>query len=232
VGKVRIGLIGARGRLGREICLLEHPEVETIEQFHRDHLPNRRADVDLFLDVSSHEALKFNLQAALDAGKPIVIGTTGLIDFHLLQEASKKIPIFYSANFSIKMALLNACVEQCSHFFNQKADVRIVETHHSGKKDAPSGSALFLSQTIEQVLGKAPAIHSIREGTIVGEHSVIFQGDGEEITLTHKALHRKIFAQGAIIASLFLVNQPPGLYSMKDLLTSLAYGCYSGSHHA
>jgi len=208
---LKIALIGARGRLGSEIVKLALHWVS--DQFHSEKKATA-CDADLFLDVSTPDALDHNLKVALASKKPIVIGTTGHQDLSILQEAAKTIPIFYSPNFSIGMALMQKMSVLISKSLPEIEKIFLHETHHLLKTDAPSGSALLLAKAIEKEL----TIQSYRVGDLIGLHEVAFQTSFEEITVTHSAKNRALFAQGAIAAALFLRQKPPGLYNMTDLI--------------
>lgn len=198
---VKIGLIGASGRLGKAIADLT-PVTPILRTTSRKNL-----NCDVLIDVSSTEALLENLSA----GKPIVIGTTGHVDFSPILEASKHLPIFYAANFSLGIALMHQLAKLAAEKFPSEID--LVETHRSKKKDAPSGTALALAKTV----GNA-RIHSIRTGDVVGEHTIRFQTAEERITISHEAHSRAAFARGAIAAAHFLIGKPAGLYGMDNLL--------------
>src|SRR3990167_1813146 len=142
-----IGLIGSKGRLGSAIASLAPQQIAV--SFHRDFPADPTAHVDLFLDVSTASALPHNLRVECLAKKPLVVGTTGHSDWEMLKEAAQQIPIFYSANFSLGMALMRRAAADFARRFHQTASVNLVETHHANKKDAPSGSALSLAQTVE-----------------------------------------------------------------------------------
>lgn len=200
--KLKIGVIGSEGRLGKAIAKML-PIVPVLKG-----VPRINLDCDVLIDVSSPLALEENLSARL----PIVIGTTGHTDFRLIEDASKRLPIFYASNFSLGAVLLNQCAALIQKYF--PADIDIVETHHSGKKDAPSGTALQLQKTLPNA-----KVHSIRSGSTVGEHSIFFNAPEEKLTLTHQAHSREAFAKGAILAAKFIVNQPPGLYTMDNLFS-------------
>jgi 4-hydroxy-tetrahydrodipicolinate reductase len=197
---IKIGLIGAGGRMGKAISSL-HAVIPITRTTSRASL-----DCDILIDVSSHQALRENLSA----NKPIVIGTTGHLDFAPIQEAARYLPIFYAPNFSLGAALLNKLATLAAQYF--PSDIDIIETHHTQKKDAPSGFALLLAKNLPN-----PRIHSIRSGKIIGEHTVLFNTAEERITLTHEAHTRDVFAQGALAAARFLLNKPPGLYTMDNL---------------
>jgi 4-hydroxy-tetrahydrodipicolinate reductase len=211
---LKIGLIGSNGRLGKEIACLCPP----FALFTRDHPAVALGQIDLYIDVSSKEALSHNLHVALLAKKPIVIGTTGHETLKTIMDASQHIPIFYTPNFSLGMALMKQLAAILSRKFHSKANVHLTEVHHTHKKDIPSGSALLLQQTIEKHLLHPVKIESIRSEQIIGEHTLFFNTPEETLSLSHKAHCRKVFAQGAIAAAYFLIKQPPGLYGMDELL--------------
>lgn len=239
--RIRIGIIGAAGRLGREITtlalrdprfvmagayvrpgsLLEGTALEGSLLFSRDLL---QGSVDVYLDVSLPSGLAQNLSIALQVGRPLVVGTTGLSEreHEQLRDASRNIPIFYAPNFSIGMALMRKWAAEAAAIFDREAAIELTEIHHAHKKDAPGGSALLLAKTVEEnhPEGRTATIHSIREGTVVGEHFLSFKTKEEEIGLQHKAYAREVFARGALAAAHFLVGQPPGLYGMEALLVT------------
>lgn len=197
---IKIGLIGAEGRMGKAISSL-HAVIPISRK-----TPRIPLDCDILIDFSSHEALQENLSAR----KPIVIGTTGHLDFAPIHEAARYLPIFYAPNFSLGAALLNKLANLAAHHF--PSDVDLIETHHTQKKDAPSGTALHLVKNIPHA-----HIHSIRSGKIIGEHTLIFNTAEERITLSHQVHTRDAFARGALAAARFLINKPPGLYTMDNL---------------
>lgn len=199
---VKIGLIGHNGRFGKAIAAL-HPTFPITRE-----TPRLNLDCDVLIDVSSREALEENLSA----NKPIVIGTTGHLDFTPIEKASKSLPIFYAANFSLGIALMNKLASQIVRHF--PSDIDLIETHHAEKKDSPSGTALYLLKTVSNA-----RIHSIRSGKIIGEHTLIFNTPQERLTLSHVAHSREAYAQGALAAAHFLVGKPPGLYTMDNLFS-------------
>lgn len=198
---IKIGLIGAQGRLGKAIA-----ELQPILPITRS-TPRRSLDCDVLIDVSSPAALLENLSANV----PIVIGTTGHLDFTPIEQASKRLPIFYSPNFSLGIALLRKIGAEIARRF--PSDIDLIETHHAQKKDTPSGTALQLAQIAPNV-----HIHSLRSGKVVGEHMLIFNTAEERITLSHEVHSREAYARGALAAARFLVGKPPGLYGMDNLL--------------
>ncbi len=200
---LKIGVIGPEGRMGKTIASL-HPIIPIYRT-----TPRHPLDCDVLIDVSSKDALLENLSFQ----KPIVIGTTGHLSFTPLEEAAKKIPIFYSANFSLGAAILSELVNTIAKYF--PADVDLIETHHTTKKDAPSGTALHLIRNLPQA-----KIHSIRSGSVIGEHTLIFNNAEERLTISHQVHSREAFAKGALAAARFLIGKPPGLYGMDNLFDS------------
>lgn len=172
-------------------------------------------------------------------GRPAVIGTTGLSDEQLsrVEEAAKNVPIVLAPNMSVGVNLVREMVRELAEKLGTGYDVEIVEAHHRNKVDAPSGTALLLARAaaegrrknLEDLAvygreGRSPreegeiGIHALRGGAVVGEHRVIFLGAGEEVEVTHRALSRRTFANGALRAARFVAGARPGLYSMRDVL--------------
>ncbi len=193
---------------------------------------------DIIIDFSHPALLQTVLALAEKRHLPVIIATTGLSDEQLaaVRALSEKVPVFFSANMSIGVNLLSALVEKAAKVLGNDFDIEIVEKHHNQKVDAPSGTALMLADAAKAGLSFAPhyvfdrhsvrqkrekteiGISSVRAGTIVGEHEVIFGGQDEVITLSHLAMSKEIFAVGALNAATFLVGKPAGLYSMKDMI--------------
>ena len=152
-----------------------------------------------------------------------------------IKSASKEVPILYATNMALGMNLLFALVEEVARKIGKDVDIEILESHHNRKKDAPSGSAITIAESIERGLGERRryqhgrqgqcprqkgeiGIHSIRGGNIVGYHEANFIGELESIKISHEAYDRKVFAKGALEAAKFIIGKEPGLYSMKDVL--------------
>lgn len=193
---------------------------------------------DVVIDFSHYAGLPALLTDAVKKGLPTVVATTGLQKEQLAQlsETAKEIPIFFSANMSLGINVLIKALQTVSGALEDSFNIEIIEKHHNQKKDAPSGTALLLADSINDVLlakkdyvfGRHGSdlenplqelgIHAVRGGTIPGEHTVLFAGLDEVIEFKHTALSRDIFANGAIKAAQYLVQQPAGLYSMADLL--------------
>lgn len=170
---------------------------------------------------------------------PAVIGTTAVAEEgrNALAEASKTIPVIHAANFSLGVNLLGELLKKASAVLGPEYDAEIVEMHHHNKKDAPSGTALYLARMLEEGrgvgkekeiygrygnVGARPvgeiAIHSLRGGDVVGDHTVIFAAEGERIEFVHKASSRANFAMGALRAAKYLIGKEPGLYTMADVI--------------
>ena len=179
-------------------------------------LQNNLETADVAIDFSAPAALTGLLQQCVRHQKPLVVGTTGhsLQEIEMIQEISKQIPILFSPNFSLGMAVCIEAARQISQQLKGLCRIEIVEAHHQAKKDQPSGSALTLAKAVSET--EIP-IHSIRAGDIIGDHTVFFVLAGERIELKHQAHSREAFARGALYAAKFLKNKPPGLYSVKDL---------------
>jgi 4-hydroxy-tetrahydrodipicolinate reductase len=192
-------------------------------------------DVDCVIDFSHHSLTAPLLDFCKAKKLPVVIATTGQTEEEqaMIAEAAKEIPVFFSKNMSVGIALLCELAKNTVKAFPD-ADIEIVETHHNRKADAPSGTALLLADAVkekrpdaEYVFGRSGqhkrqpneiGIHALRMGNVVGEHEVIFATDNQTISLKHQAHDRALFADGAIAAARFIVTQAPGFYHMDDLL--------------
>lgn len=224
--KKKIGIIGITGKVGKQLTYLlpSCPEWELIGGMNQQGFtpPSLLQEVDLLLDFSSPNTLACYLEKAIQRRIPIVIGTTGYSPFQwkLLEKAAKKTPLFYSANFSLGIALFKELLQKTTQMFPH-SDKHIVEIHHAQKKDSPSGTALDLAKEIQKAPEASEAtIHSLRAAKELGEHQIYFYMEEEKIFLQHTTLSRNVFAKGALQAAQYLLTKPPGLYSMKDLLPS------------
>jgi 4-hydroxy-tetrahydrodipicolinate reductase len=238
----RIGIIGSQGRMGQAIAaLLAEGDHQLAGGADQGGDPATLADrSDVLVDFSSPGALDANLHAAVGAGIPIVVGTTGLCERHhtAIDHAAHAVPVLQTGNTSLGVTLLAHLVQQAAARLASDWDIEIFEMHHRLKVDAPSGTALLLGgaaaagrgidlasqsergrdgetgQRGEGTIGFA----SLRGGTVAGEHSVIFAGPEERLTLTHSAENRAIFARGAIRAAEWLIGRDRGRYRMQDVL--------------
>jgi len=179
---------------------------------------------DVLIEFTSPGATLEHLDIAIKNKKAVVIGTTGFSKEEAgeIKEASGKIPIVFSPNMSVGANLLFRITEEAAGALGENYTAEIIEAHHDQKKDAPSGTAKRLAEAVAKVKNKMPPIHSVRLGDIVGDHTVIFAGNGERIELTHRAHSRDAFAKGAISAAKFLAGKKPGLYSMEDVIGSIS----------
>ena len=192
---------------------------------------------DVILDFSRPDALDSILQFSDNKNLPVVMCTTGFSDEQIkkIEDFSKTHPLFRSGNMSVGINIVNNILKNITKLLYGDFDIEIIEKHHNQKVDAPSGTALLLADTIKAsiedetiyVKGRDGirkrdkneiGIHAIRGGAIIGEHDVIFAGQGEVIEIKHSAISREVFAVGAIRACFFMVNQNAGLYNMDDVL--------------
>ena len=192
------------------------------------------------VDFSFHAAVAPNVEKAAAQGLAYVIGTTGLMpdEQARVDACSAKIPVVQAANYSLGVNLLLALVRQAAAVLGPQYDVEVVEMHHRHKKDAPSGTALMLAHAAAEgrgvklddvacygrkgLVGERPAgeiaLHALRGGSVVGDHTVMFAGDVERVEITHRAQSREAFAAGALRAALWAVGRKPGKYDMRDVL--------------
>ncbi|MFN6972096.1 MAG: 4-hydroxy-tetrahydrodipicolinate reductase [Rheinheimera sp.] len=194
----------------------------------------------VWIDFTMPEAMLAQLELAVAAKKAMVIGVTGLSDeqYAKVQAASKIIPIVWAPNMSVGVNLLLHLVQTAAKVMGQSADIEIIEAHHRFKKDAPSGTALAIGNSIAKAIGRdlsecavygregitgerdqqTIGFATVRGGDIIGDHTALFADLGERLEITHKASSRSTFAQGAMRAALWLQNKQPGLYSMQQVL--------------
>lgn len=195
-------------------------------------------EADVIIDFSHPSALPSVLRYAEEHNMGAVIATTGLSedDRLLIQNTTSRVPLFFSANMSLGVSLLAELAKKAASILGGSFDVEIIEKHHNQKIDAPSGTALMLADAVAEGLPYSPksvydrhavrekrdpheiGFSSVRGGTIVGEHEILFAGHDECITLSHTAMSKEIFAAGAVSAAQFLYQKPAGLYTMKDLM--------------
>lgn len=197
------------------------------------------ANIDCIVDFSHHSVTSSLLKFAAKNNLPLVLCTTGHTEDEIAEiyQAAKEIPLFYSGNMSLGIALLIELAKTTAEAFPE-AEIEIIERHHNRKVDAPSGTALMLAGAIKEVRPESTenigrhghgkrthreiGIHSIRMGNIVGEHEVIIGTESQTITLKHEAHNRALFAEGAIAAAAYITGLCPGLYDMKSMLNDSA----------
>jgi 4-hydroxy-tetrahydrodipicolinate reductase len=197
------------------------------------------APADVLIDFSHHSLTPAVLDFVQQQRRPAVICTTGLDDalVQRVAEVAQSTPILRSGNMSVGINLLLDLVSKAAQALHETFDIEIIEKHHNRKVDAPSGTAKMLAEAVNQALANSKTftygrrssdakrqpeeigIHAVRGGTIVGEHSVLFAGTDEVIEIRHSAASRRVFGAGALQAARFLVGRPPGLYTMKDVLS-------------
>jgi len=194
-------------------------------------------DIDVILDFSRPDALEEIATYAVKNQKPVIFCTTGysVEQVAMIKGLKEYIPIFRSANMSIGVNVINNVLKNLSNLLYKDFDIEIIEKHHNQKVDAPSGTALLLANTIKDAIEeetvlvhgregiskrhhKEIGIHAIRGGNIIGDHEVIFAGQGEVIEIKHSAISREVFAVGALRACSFIYGKEKGLYSMDDIV--------------
>ena len=238
----RIGIIGSAGRMGQALvdAIAAAGEIHAGGADQGDDVAALARISDVLVDFSSPHALEANLDAALAAGIPIVVGTTGLEDRHhwLCDSAAAQIAVLQTGNTSLGVTLLAHLVQEAASRLGEDWDIEITETHHRVKVDAPSGTALLLGEAAAKGRGitladnaergrdgitgarKTGAIGfaSLRGGSVAGDHTVHFLADNERIALSHLAENRAIFAKGAVKAGQWLAGKGAGRYDMAQVL--------------
>ena len=241
---MKVAIVGAAGRMGRMLTALADaaPDLEVVAKVDVAEGCDRAwpEGTEAVIDFSFHSAVPGFVAKAAGEGLAYVIGTTGLTaeEQRAVDAAAERIPIVQSGNYSLGVNLLLNLVETAAKVLGPEYDVEVVEMHHRHKKDAPSGTALMLAKAAaagrgadfgkaavygrKGMVGERPegeiAIHALRGGSVVGDHTVMFAGDVERIELTHKAQSREAFAAGALQAAKWARGQKPGLYTMRDVL--------------
>lgn len=238
---MKIAIVGAAGRMGKMLCALaEGTDLEVVSKVDVAEGYDKAwaDDVEGVIDFSYHVAVPASVEKAAAKGLAYVIGTTGLTadEQKVVDAAAKKIPIVQSGNYSLGVNLLLELVKKTAQVLGPEYDIEVTEMHHRHKKDAPSGTALMLAKAAAAGrgvkdeftygrrgdIGERPvgeiAIHALRGGSVVGDHTVMFAGDVERVELTHKAQGREAFAAGALKALKWAKGQRPGVYTMRDVL--------------
>jgi len=239
----RIAINGSKGKMGQ--ALIEAINSSSQSDFGAgfdkgDNLIDLISNFEVLIDFSRPEASLNALAVCKDAGKAMVIGTTGFTDseLELIGQASKEIPIVFAPNMSVGVNLTLKILETSAKVIGPDSSIEIIEAHHRYKVDSPSGTALKMGEVVANALGRdlsecavysregieeprdqnTIGFSSIRGGDVVGEHTVAFFMDGERVEITHKASSRMIYANGAVRAANWLSDKPSGLYSMQDVL--------------
>ena len=262
----RIAITGAAGRMGKTLitaldetdgleltAAIDHPESSLIGSdagelagIGRNGVrlsPRLDAVMDAFdvlIDFTFPELTLENARLCSEAGKRMVIGTTGMTDADKAQlaDCATRMPVMFAPNMSVGVNLVLELLKMASRVLGDEVDIEIIEAHHRHKKDAPSGTALRMGEVIADTLGRnlsecavygregftgerprhVIGFETIRAGDIVGDHTALFAGDGERVEITHKASSRMTFAKGALRAVRWLADKPAGLYDMQDVL--------------
>lgn len=260
----RIGVAGAAGRMGRQIIQaageLDGLEVGAAFEHAQHELIGRDAgtvagtdalgvaiasdldpdSIDVLIEFTRPDPSLDHLQRLREAGKRMVIGTTGFDDAgrNAIRDAAAHMPVVFAANMSVGVNLTLNLLATAARAFGDSVDIEVIEAHHRHKVDAPSGTALAMGEAVAGALGRSLdrdgvfaregitgerernqiGFATIRGGDIVGEHTVMFAAEGERVEITHKASSRMTFARGAVRAASWLMEQGPGLYDMQDVL--------------
>ena len=249
----RIILCGACGKMGGNVLDLLKEDENAVAVCGVDLYPREigipvyksfaeiKEEADVIIDFSSPIGLQERLDFANEHGLGIVLASTGFSesDLAMIDEYAKTVAIFKTANLSVGVNLMQLLIKLAAERLDESYDVEIIEKHHNLKKDAPSGTALMLADTLKEAFGGNKryvngrdgivgarekdeiGIHAVRGGTIVGEHEVMFAGEDEIITISHSARSKRVFAVGAIRAAKFLKEKAPGKYDMQNLLSSI-----------
>jgi 4-hydroxy-tetrahydrodipicolinate reductase len=240
---IRIIITGSKGRMGQTLvaCASRLSELQVAGQVDQgDDLAAVMGKGDIVIDFSFHNATAAIAELCAKHRKALVIGTTGHSDSEKLRITNLKtqIPIVWSSNYSTGVNTLFWLTRKAAETLGPSFDLEVVEMHHRGKKDSPSGTAATLAEILTSARKLSPAealrhgrhgitgertadeigMHSLRGGDVVGDHTVIFATNGERLELTHRASSRETFANGALRAAQWIVKQPPGLYDMQDVL--------------
>lgn len=249
---VKVILNGCSGKMGSVISNLvetKFPNVQIVAGIDNNTTAQRsypifakpedcNVEYDVLLDFSRADALKSLVEFSKKTKKPLILCSTGYTaeDLKFIEESSKEIPLFRSANMSIGINLVNNLLKKVAPVLYENFDIELVERHHNQKVDAPSGTALFLAHTIQDSLNEETkllygregiakrekneiCVNTVRGGGIIGDHEVIFAGDGEVIEINHKAISRDVFAIGALKACEYMADKTKaGKYSMDDVL--------------
>lgn len=234
---MNIALVGY-GKMGQVVHSRIHSDdkiVGIVSEGYLASLKDIEEKVDVVIDFSHPSNLMMILDYCLEKHACAVIATTGYTASQIeqIEKYSNKVAILYTANFSLGVTLMNKVIKEITPILKDSFDIEVVEAHHNKKIDAPSGTAQLFLKSINQenefevVNGrngiskrttKEIGVHSIRGGSIVGEHRVIYAGDDEILEVRHEALSKNIFANGAVKGAKWLFQKPAGLYSMEDVL--------------
>ncbi|MEM1441632.1 MAG: 4-hydroxy-tetrahydrodipicolinate reductase [Verrucomicrobiota bacterium] len=242
---LNILVTGCRGRMGQAVTAVASDDSETRVSAGidlGDSLEEALAKSDITIDFTLPSFTNEVIEGCVDAGKPIVMGTTGHDDSQLalIEDAAKSIAIVHAPNFSVGVNTLFWLTQKATEVLGEGFDLEVVEMHHRHKKDSPSGTARRLAEILADVRGLSYdedcrhgrfgdvgartsgeiGMHALRGGDVVGDHTVVYAGEGERVELTHKASSRLTFAMGAVRAAKWIASEKlkKGLYDMQDVL--------------
>ncbi len=239
---IKLAITGCLGRMGQRITALakkdgdfsfnalleypQHPQINSIvEGIQLTSDPKSFVNSDVLIDFTTPEATMNNLKVCAENNVKMVIGTTGLKDehFNAINEAAKKIPIVVSGNMSTGVNLTFKLIQTLAQKAPNDYEASFTEAHHIHKKDAPSGTAKMMKKFVNDANldlhnRKINEIESIREGEIIGDHTVVFESPVDIITISHHAKTRDIFVVGALTAAKFLMQKQNGQFDMQDIL--------------
>ncbi|MDY7110275.1 MAG: 4-hydroxy-tetrahydrodipicolinate reductase [Planctomycetota bacterium] len=224
---IRLAINGARGRMGRRISTLARADerFELVAALAREDREEDAlaagAECDVLVDFSSPTGAERAARLALRHEAALLVGTTGLSrrNLDMLEDAARSRPVMIAPNTSLGAAVLNRLATVAARRLGADFDVNLIEKHHAGKRDAPSGTARRLADLLRRISGVSlpdERVHSIRGGDIAGEHSVLFAGPGELLEISHSVAGRDVFAAGALRAAAWLYGKPPGRYTIED----------------
>ena len=241
---MKIAIVGAAGRMGKMLVALAdaNPALEVVAKVDvaEGYDKTWPAGTEAVIDFSFHSAVPAFVAKAAEEGLAYVLGTTGLSseEQQAVDAAAQRIPVVQSGNYSLGVNLLLNLVQTAAKVLGPEYDVEVVVMHHRHKKDAPSGTALMLAKAAaagrgvdfaaaavygrKGIVGERPegeiAVHALRGGSVVGDHTVMFAGEVERVELTHRAQSREAFAAGALKAAQWAAGRKPGIYTMRDVL--------------
>lgn len=235
---MKIGLVGY-GKTGQKVrhTVDETPGMECcgiVSSKYQKDLSSFSEKPDVIIDFSHPSNLEMIREYTEQNTAALVLGTTGYSpeQIRVIEALSEKFPVVYTANFSLGITVFRQILKQITPVLRDAFDIELIEKHHRRKLDAPSGTAKMLLAVLEEgkgydkvygregmgKRGEEIGIHSVRGGTIAGEHTVLFAGDDEILEITHRAGSNQIFAAGAVLAAQFAAGRKPGLYDMNDVL--------------
>ncbi len=235
---VRIGIAGACGKMGKRIAglAIKDPDVELVSALEREDHPSIGREeycvkvtadplgacegIDCMIDFTLPGPTLEHLEACKKKRVPMVIGATGMNSEEegKVREAAKTIPIVFTPNMAVGVNLLFKLVREAARILGRDSRIKIDETHHVHKKDSPSGTAKMIAKIIKESSGVETPIEAFREGEVIGNHGIVFDGEFETLEIRHDAKSRDAFAAGAIEAAKYVAGEAPGLYSMADVL--------------